>query len=195
MKVLAFVDLHGSLEGLRTLKEKARKADIIVCAGDITIFEQDIKHILQRINHLGKKVLMIPGNHETETVLKRLCEQHKNIEFIHGRVYEYEDVAFFGYGTGGFSTEDKGFEEAAKKLEKNWHGKKLVLVTHAPPYKTSLDDISGSSCGNKTIRRFIKKNHPIAAISGHLHENSGKHDVIGMTKVVNPGLFGKFITV
>ena len=118
MKVLAFVDLHGSLKALRKLKEKVSKADIIVCAGDITIFEQDIKHILRRLDHLGKTVLMIHGNHEGEMVLRRLCEQTKNIKFIHEKVYEFEDVAFFGYGGGGFSAEDGDFAKAAKSKAK-----------------------------------------------------------------------------
>ncbi|MBS3097214.1 hypothetical protein J4209_00295 [Candidatus Woesearchaeota archaeon] len=43
------------------------------------------------------------------------------------------------------------------------------------------------------IKTFILKVKPDLAISGHLHENAGKEDKIGKTKIVNPGPFGKII--
>jgi Icc-related predicted phosphoesterase len=32
-------------------------------------------------------------------------------------------------------------------------------------------------------------------VAGHLHENEGKEDHIGQTRVVNPGPFGKVMTI
>ena len=45
MKILAFVDLHGSLNALKRLSKqiKSKKPDIIVCAGDISIFENNLE--------------------------------------------------------------------------------------------------------------------------------------------------------
>ena len=39
MMLLVFVDTHGDIDSLRKLKKKATKADLVLCAGDITIFE------------------------------------------------------------------------------------------------------------------------------------------------------------
>jgi len=92
----------------------------------------------------------------------------------------------------------KGLKQACKfsvKTIKKNKGKKIILVTHAPPYRTNLDNIEGDSCGNKAIRNFIDKVKPDLVISGHLHENAGKGDKIKNTRLINPGPFGKIIVI
>jgi Icc-related predicted phosphoesterase len=200
MKILAFVDLHASERGMKSLKKLVKKEnpDIIVCAGDMTIFEQHIEVILKKISQLKKPVLVIHGNHEDEHVLDRICLEHENMFFIHKKAFVYEEVLFLGWGGGGFSTTDKEFERKAKGFKKKMEGfDKVVLITHAPPYNTKIDKIIDESCGNKSIRRFIIENTKKVkvAISGHLHENAGREDRIKETRIVNPGPFGKVITV
>ena len=56
MKLLAFVDMHGSLKALRSIEKKAKKADLLVCAGDLTIFEQGMGYLLHELDKLGKPV-------------------------------------------------------------------------------------------------------------------------------------------
>ena len=53
----------------------------------------------------------------------------------------------------------------------------------------------GNPCGDKSIKNFIKKIYPDLVISGHLHENAGKEDKIKNTKLINPGPYGKIITI
>jgi len=198
MKILAFVDMHGSLGALKKIKKQAKKADIIVCAGDLTIFEQGIDYFLGKLDKLNKPTLMIHGNHEDETVLKKLCSKYKNMIFLHARGYKENGYLFLGYGGGGFSMRDKGFEKLSKQFEKKI--KKLgnpnvILVTHAPPYKTKIDLIMKEPCGNKSIKNFVKKVKPELVISGHLHENAGKEDKLGNTRIINPGPYGKLISI
>ncbi len=64
MKILGFTDMHGSLSALKKLKKKAKKADIVLCLGDFTIFGDNLIYFLKKINNFGKPVLMIHGNHE-----------------------------------------------------------------------------------------------------------------------------------
>ncbi len=93
---------------------------------------------------------------------------------------------------------DKGFEKTSIKFKKIIHankGKKIILVTHAPPYKTRLDKLVGGHCGNKSIRYFIERNKIDLLICGHLHENFGKEDKIKRTKIINPGPFGKIVMI
>jgi Icc-related predicted phosphoesterase len=97
----------------------------------------------------------------------------------------------------GFALIDPKFEAIAAQFEKMVRGKKkkLVLVTHAPPYGTELDRISDGHCGNKSIRNFILKIKPVYALSGHIHECNYKSGMLGTTKILNPGPEGRIITI
>lgn len=198
MKIMAFVDLHGSLSILKKIGSIARteKVDFLVCAGDITIFGDSMKQMVAKLDEIDIPSVMIHGNHEDEDALRRLCEKTKNVKFIHKKTVEFGDFVFMGYGGGGFSVVDKEFEQWSKEaMGKIAEGKKIILVTHAPPYGTKLDMILDQPAGNKSIRNFIKLVQPKIAISGHLHENSGTKDKIDATKLVNPGPWGMILTV
>jgi len=198
MKILAFVDLHRNGKALEEIKKKSKKADIIVCAGDISIFENKLDKLLFQLNSLKKEILIIRGNHESEESLKYLSKLLSNIKYIDEKSYIKDDYLFLGYGGGGFSMVDKHFIKLSKRFEKKIkknRDKKIILVTHAPPYKTKIDRIGKESCGNKSIKNFILKVKPDLVISGHLHENSGKKDKISTTIVINPGPFGKIINI
>ncbi|MBS3101155.1 metallophosphoesterase [Candidatus Woesearchaeota archaeon] len=201
MKILAFTDIHGSLTALRRIQQKVKsqKPDLLVCAGDVSIFEHGIAGVLRRLNKLNKKIIIIHGNHEDIHTFAKLAKIFKNIIFIHRSSYTENGVLFIGYGGGGFSIVDKGFEKTAKEkfkdIIKNHHDKKIILITHAPPYKTRLDKLIQGHCGNKSIRHFVEKNKVDLLICGHLHENFGKEDKIKRTKIINPGPFGKIIVI
>lgn len=198
MKLLAFVDMHGSLQSLEKIKKQAKQADIIVCAGDISIFENNLDFLLFELNKLNKIVLIIPGNHEDDKDLSELTKMFNNITNIHKKTFIKENYLFLGYGGSGFSMVDKEFIKTAKKFEKiikKHQNKKTILVTHAPPYKTKLDKIMNEPCGNKSIKNFVLKIKPDLVIAGHLHENAGKEDKINKTKIINPGPFGEIITL
>ena len=72
MKILALADLHGDMKLLKKLVKRAKEADIdlVVVAGDLTMFEDHLRYIIRKLNTIGKKVLIIPGNHESEKSLK-----------------------------------------------------------------------------------------------------------------------------
>jgi Icc-related predicted phosphoesterase len=194
MKILTFVDIHGSLKAMEKIEEKSKKVDILVCAGDISIFEQDLEYLLKRLDKIGKPVLVIPGNHETEHVMEKFCSKFKNLHYIHKKVYKTGNYRFLGYGGGGFSTVDPEFEKVAKMFEREIEKHhKVILVTHAPPHKTNVDKIGKEYHGNKTIRQFIEKIDIDLAVCGHLHETSGKEDIVKKTRVINPGPYGKII--
>ena len=201
MKLLIFTDIHGSLTALRRIEQKVKSQnpDLLVCAGDISIFEHGIAGILRRLNKLNKKIIIVHGNHEDYATYVRYSGIFKNIIFIHKKHFIEDDLLFFGYGGGGFSQTDKEFEHLArtkfKDLINNNKDKKIILVTHAPPYKTRLDRLGRNHAGNKSFRNFIEKNKIEVYICGHLHENFRKEDKIGKTKVINVGRAGKIIEI
>ena len=201
MKILAFTDTHGSLSAFKRIEQRVRtqKPDLLVCAGDISIFEHGIMGILRRLNKLSKKTIIIHGNHEDASTFIKCSKLFKNIIFIHKRHFIKNSTLFLGYGGGGFSVVDRNFEKTAnkkfKKIIRDNKGKKIILVTHAPPYKTKLDKLIQGHCGNKSIRHFAERNKVDLLICGHLHENFGKEDKIEKTRVINPGPFGKIVVI
>lgn len=196
MKILAFVDVHGNHSAVKDIKKKAEKADILVGAGDFSIFERGLANILCELNKLNKPVLIVPGNHETETGLKKAGLLFKNIHYIHKKRFKFGGIIFLGYGGGGFSLRDPDFERFAKKSGKGLKKKdNVVLITHAPPHGTKLDRINKEYHGNKSITNFIKKVDLNLVVCGHLHENAGKKDKIGKTVLINPGAHGKIVEI
>ena len=105
MKLLAFTDTHGSLSALRRIEQKtiAQKPDLLVCAGDISIFEHGIINLMRRLNKLNKKIIIIHGNHEDASTYIKLSRLFKNIIFIHKNYFIEDNILFLGYGGGGFS--------------------------------------------------------------------------------------------
>lgn len=202
MRILFFTDIHGNTMHLNELIEKSHHADIMVCAGDLTIFENGLDDVLKKLNSTGKPVIVVHGNHESESSMSVLSLRYKNIHFIHKSYYIYEDVIFFGHGGGGFSVEDKSFDKVAdsfvkefsKILKKTNKNLRLILVTHAPPYNTVIDAIDeGWHVGCKNYRKFIVAQQPIIAVSGHIHETFELDDRIGNTFILNPGPHGKIL--
>ncbi len=200
MKVLFFVDTHDNESSLRKIIAKSKDADIIVCGGDFTIFENRMKRVLTELNSIGKPVLIIHGNHETASSVMTECEQLSNMHFIHKTYYIADDLVFYGYGGGGFSTRDDKFtdyselfiKELTELSTKNNKQYKIVLVTHAPPFGTELDYLD-IHVGNKNIREFIIKHSPVLAMSGHIHETAGADDKLHKTRLINPGSSGMII--
>jgi Icc-related predicted phosphoesterase len=194
MKIYAFVDLHGDILALKHVISASKSADILVCAGDLSNFEQNLGRLIEQLSSLKKKCIIIPGNHESPDELKEVCSRYDDIVYLHKGVLQLEGVTFIGYGGGGFSLMDKEFERFAEKVKPHIKGK-LVLITHAPPHGTAVDDIYGEHRGNRSIRSFIASSKPVLAICGHLHENSGIEDTIGKTRIINPGKKGKIVIV
>lgn len=190
MKILAFTDMHGSLPALRKVRKAAKEADIIVCCGDFTIFEDNIDYFLNEFNEFGKEVLLVHGNHEDEEITQALCKMFPNIRFMHEKRYVFKGIEFVGYGGGGFSTTDSHFEKIKKEL--SFKSKKTVFITHQPPYG-AVDIVSKKHCGSKTLASFVKAEKPALMLCGHLHENFNKKEVMGVTMVMNPGPAGTII--
>lgn len=214
MKILAFVDSHGKKEPIDVIRKKSKEVDIIISAGDLTVFEDNLVKHLSDLNDIGKPVLIIHGNHEDEDSMKKACSLFKNITYLHKGMLSIENYLFFGYGGGGFSVLDKGFEKVAVDFEKSMKKKssqllnsnagkekkgqkkqklKTILILHGPPYKTKVDYINSDHVGSKSYRKFIDANKPTLVVCGHLHENSGVSHKLGETIIVNPGPLGAII--
>ncbi len=195
MKILAFTDLHGSLESLKKVEKKAKNCDLIICTGDFTVFSRHTKKILEQINKLPKKVILIHGNHEDEEQISALCLRLKNIEFIHKKIMEVlvdgKKYTLIGYGGGGFSIRDEHFDKFMSRHTKH---ENIILLTHAPVYGTKLDML-WEHRGSKSIRDYIRAAKPVLAVCGHFHEHFNEEDKIKDTRIINPGPDGTIIEI
>lgn len=198
MKILLFGDIHGSLDALESIKQKSQDVDLIVCVGDITIFESDIKFFMSEFGKLKKDMVIVHGNHEDSQTLKKLCSLYDNLHFIHKKKKKFGDVLFIGYGGGGFNLEDVELKEMSGEMSK-WvkeHKKgKVIFVSHGPPYGTKLDKLDEGHVGNITLREFIVNNRVDFLICGHLHENMGKMDKLKKTILIYPSPNGQIIEI
>ena len=69
-----------------------------------------------------------------------------------------------------------------KKLTHAIPAEKLVLVTHAPPWRTHCDYTKNKDgklihVGSKAVRKIIEKRRPLISLHGHIHDtvrNAGK---------------------
>lgn len=202
MKILCFVDLHENFKALEKLREKAEKADFLICAGDFTLFERSIGKVARKLESFRKKIYIIPGNHEVAGSVRKISALSDFLVNIHKKTLLIPPLLLVGHGGGGFAEVDEEFEQFSsmiegtiKQLKKQFKELKIILVTHAPPFKTLLDTVQGNSVGCKSYRRFIDKIKPDFAIAGHIHENSGKEGMLGKTRLINPGPFGKIIQI
>ena len=100
MKILAASDIHGDINLVKTLAEKAEKAnvDLVVLCGDLTFSEQSTAGIIGPFVKRNKKVLLIPGNHETPATADFLAELYGAVN-LHGYSYKMKDIGLFGCGS------------------------------------------------------------------------------------------------
>ncbi len=202
LRILAFSDLHGDEKALKLLEKKAKKADVVVCAGDFTVFEHNILRIMRKLDSIGKPVVLVNGNHEDAMLVAEICLKLKNIRFVHRKAYscnQFPEYVFVGHGGEGFDHISEDFERfaatAAKRIKQlQKQGKKVVFITHQPPHNTKVDYIWAHH-GNKSYTKFVKKVQPLLHVCGHLHETQGKKDRIGKTLIINPGPKGKIVVV
>ncbi len=202
MKILAASDIHGDKSALEKLVKKAKKEDVdmVVLCGDLTLFEEDLTGIIGPLKELNKKVILIPGNHETFSAVEFLAKQYKpGVYNLHGRSMKlYNEIGFFGVGgsnTGIFQTTEKETSELLEKAHKPIEdAKHKIMITHTPPHNTKIDAL-WEHVGSKAIREKIEEIQPDVVLCGHIHETFGKSEKIGNTTVINVGKDGVIIDI
>jgi len=195
MKIFAFTDTHGNKSLIEKLIKDIKKESphLLICCGDLSNFSKGFKTLINKFKKTNTTLLIIPGNHETPSQVREACQKTNFAIPLHKASYELNDYIFFGYGTGGFDIIDKSLEKLIPKFKKTIKKpKKVITITHAPPYKTKLDIINSEHHGSKSIRKLIENLQPKIHLCGHLHENAGNFDKIKNTIVLNPG-HGKII--
>ncbi len=196
VKIFAAGDFHGDAKTASDLADKAKKegADIIILNGDIT---QELSNspIVGPFHRLGKKILLVPGNHdylETEFLSKLYKADN-----IHKNAVMYKDIGIVGCASLNLGlhqmSDDEIYSIIVENFKKIKNAKKKILITHVHPADTIMEKMSDFVAGSKGLRRAIEKCKPDIVICGHVHEAEGLEEQIGQTKVINVGKQGKVI--
>jgi len=167
------------------------EADYYISAGDQVSWARGLDRAGEILQKRGDKVWVLPGNHESAAQITATCERYGLNDF-HERSFEVGrwKVAGLGYSSPTpFETPGEYSEEQlAERLSKFAGLEPLVLVCHAPPYQTELDQIrSGLHAGSKSVRTFIEAEQPEYFFCGHIHEAEGREIAMGRTRARNVG--------
>ncbi|MBS3117484.1 metallophosphoesterase family protein [Candidatus Woesearchaeota archaeon] len=199
MKILAASDLHGSGILASRLAERAalENVDVVILCGDITHFDQEAKNILRPFILLNKKVLLIPGNHDTLAGINTLADIYK-VKNIHGSSVRYGDVGIFGCGGANigphtFLSDNEMLDLLKGAFSRIAYLPKKIMVTHLHPAGSLIERLSFP--GGKGLRHAIRLFKPDILFCGHIHECEGLEESIDSTKVVDVGRTGTIIEI
>ena len=195
MKILAISDLHGELSENLLNYIKTNEIDIVIVSGDITNFGPgDLgEGLLNKIANQNVKVFAIPGNCDPKDIFSYI--DNSNAINIHNSIFEMDDIGLCGFGGSNATPFDTPLEYDENEiygslceLLPSINDKKVkILVTHAPPIDTFVDEIEGGAhVGSSSVRKIIEEYQPDIALCGHIHEAIAV-DKIGDTIILNPG--------
>ncbi|MBW3014772.1 metallophosphoesterase [Candidatus Woesearchaeota archaeon] len=199
MKILATGDFHGDTDLAKRLAEKAVKeeVDLVVICGDITMGEMSTDNLIGPFVKKGKKVVLIPGNHESFATADFLAELYGATN-LHGYSIKSKDNKVGLFGCGGANvgmhqiTEDETFNTLQKGFDKIKDIQKKIMVTHVHPSGTKMEKLCVFP-GSEGVKKALEKFQPDYLFCCHVHEAEGLVEVVGKTKVFNVGREGKII--
>ena len=197
MRLLAFSDLHTDLDEAKRLVERSESADVVVGVGDFASVHEGLDETIGALRGIGRPVILVPGNNETEDALRAACRSWDSAVVLHGQAAQLDGLTFFGLGGGVPVTPwdwsfDLTEEEAGRMLEPCPEGS--ILAVHSPPLG-HVDISRGHHLGSESILRCIESKAPRLALCGHIHEQWGEESEIGPTTVVNLGPRGATLEV
>jgi len=201
MKLLVAGDFHGdSSSAVRLAKRaSAEKVDIVLLCGDIVEMNTDSKNLIKPFADAGKKVILIPGNHDGFAVADFLADMY-NVRNLHGYSAVYGDVGLFGCGGANIGLEALSEEEIFSILKKGFErvknlGKK-IMVTHVFPSGSLMDKMSHTNLiGSAGVRKALLELKPDILFCSHAHEAEGVEERIGNTNVICVGRNGRIVEV
>ncbi|MBA3063890.1 hypothetical protein FP803_00450 [Candidatus Woesearchaeota archaeon] len=200
LKILASGDIHGDTGLAEKLAERAKKenVDLVILCGDLTLGETSTSNIIGPFVKRNKKVILIPGNHETVATADFLAELY-GAKNLHGYSVKYKDVGLFGCGGANIGLFQLGEKEIFSLLQKGFskikYLDKKIMVTHVHPSGTKMEKFTKFFPGSEGVKKAIDTFKPDILLCSHVHEAEGIEEKIGKTRVINVGRKGKIIEI
>ncbi len=205
---VAFTDHHRSVESAKKVVRLAgeSKAEFLVCGGDFSEFERNWEESWEIIAGNGLPIFIIAGNHESPFFMREVCVAYPNCQWMNLRAVRFGAVQLMGLdGTSDLSPHDgedlEGFTSYAAMLEQQLApALPSILVTHYPPKGTACCgrepifengiwhfDETGKRLGSVVVRKIVERLQPSLVLCGHFHDSFGAEDLIGKSRILNPG--------
>ncbi|MEE8570719.1 MAG: TM0106 family RecB-like putative nuclease [Candidatus Bathyarchaeia archaeon] len=200
MKILAFSDwrIQKISDIFEFLVNVGESIDFILYAGDdIGRFEDEGHNYFSEMSNYTNQnqVLAIIGNDDSPNVKNVLTK--KNVHDLYEKPYIYEDYAFLGLeaATSGPALLLHSEKEVAKHLKNQYRQakkKKIIILSHAPPYgildlgiRFAPKNERTHHIGSKSLKRFIDKVPVELVVCGHCHSQGGLTENLNGVKILN----------
>ena len=191
MKLFLISDIHGN-DSFDSIKEKIAQADLVLCAGDFTMFlptEEGLR-VAEKLASLNPAIYMVCGNCDTPDLDGILSEKGLSIQ---GRSVAFSKGSerYVLAGIGGSlhtprPTPNTWSENDLVDVLRSFKETPDIIISHQPPYGAGDTVMKVMHVGSKKLTEYLRKNSPVLCLSGHIHEAAGIFK-IGQTTVVNPG--------
>jgi uncharacterized protein len=195
VKLLIFSDIHNDWKTLERLL--AVEADYYIAAGDQVTWARGYDRCGEILKTRAERMYVLPGNHESEADIAAMCARYGLHDFHQRHVQAGRwHIAGLGYSNPTpFNTPGEYSEpQIGDRLQRFVDLDPLVLVCHAPPYDTPLDQIrAGLHAGSRSVRDFILQHQPAHFFCGHIHEAEGVSARLGATRAWNVGKKGHLL--
>jgi len=198
MKILAAGDIHGDSSLAIRLAQKAKQynVDLVILTGDLTFNNMPFTNIIKPFIELNKRVLVVPGNHDTIATINILAEIY-GIKNIHGYSVVYDNVGIFGCSGVNIGndalTEKEIYYTLKRGFEKIKDLEKKIMVTHVPPKGALSEALSFVVSGSEGVKKALEKFKPNILLCSHIHEAEGIEQKLGDTLIINVGRQGKIL--
>ena len=158
MKILCVSDYHREKKFAKSVEKLAEKekADVIINAGDY-ISMDFARKILDKTKF---RTFTIHGNWDTD-----IKTSNNKVTILRNQAVEYRGYYFLGV--------DWGFYSYIMELSKGIDPKKLILITHDPPYDILDLSYFGGNAGHLDLRAIVNELKPALHVFGHIHESAG----------------------
>lgn len=200
LKILAAGDFHGQSTLTKRLAEQAEKenVDLVVLCGDLLERDTETTNIVKPFIDKGKKVLLIPGNHDGFAMGDFLAELY-GAKNLHNSFEIINNIGLFGCGGANVGIEALEEKEIFNTLKKGFYYikglDKKIMVTHVHPAGSKMEKFSKFVPASTGVRKAIDELKPDILLCSHVHEAEGIEEYLGKTKVINVGRKGKIFEI
>ncbi|MCX6817354.1 MAG: metallophosphoesterase family protein [Candidatus Aenigmarchaeota archaeon] len=158
MRIMCVSDYHRDLEIAERVEKLAtkEKVDVIVNAGDF-LSEEFATKVFASTSFI---TFVVHGNWD-----RHLKARSKRVKVLVNEVAEHKGYYFLGVEYGHY--------DEIEKLAKGKDPKKLIIITHDPPYDILDMSYFGSNAGMPELRDVIERLKPAMHVFGHIHESAG----------------------
>ena len=158
IRILCVSDYHREAKIAENVEKLAakEKVDVVVNAGDFLSQEFTVK----TLENTKFRTFVVRGNWDYDLRIK-----NRLVMFLSNKLVEYKGYFFIGADYRHYAD--------LQKLAKGKDPRKIILLTHDPPYEILDTSFFGSNAGSVELRDFDEKIRPAMHVFGHIHESAG----------------------